>query len=372
LKVAIIHYWWLKNRGGEAVVRSIVSMFPAADVFFHVCDEQMVRRALGDSFTGRILNTFVSRLPFAKKMYQIYLPFMPLALESLDLSNYDLVISSESGPAKGIITNPNALHICYCHSPMRYLWDMHAEYMLGSGFLRRVLISPLLHYLRIWDVTTSHRVDHFIANSTFVSKRIMKFYRRSSTVIFPPVETSGYYIGAVTRDYYLVVGEFVKYKKVDLVVRAFNRMDKNLIIIGDGEMYDEIARSAGPNITLLGRASTEVLRKHYSECKALIFPGVEDFGIVPIEAMASGKPVLAYREGGALDYIVDGVTGLFFDEQNEDSIISIVDDFELVETNFDPVVIRDHSIKFDSSRFNEELSSFIDEARFSGSKQTSL
>jgi len=361
VRVAIVHYWWLKNRGGEAVIAEICALYPNADLFFHVCDEAVVRKKLGPSFKGRIFTSFISKLPFSKVFYQQYLPLMPMALENLDLTSYDIIISSESGPAKGVITRPDSVHICYCHSPMRYIWDMHKGYQLGASFFKKLIMGPILNYMRIWDVTSSSRVDYFIANSCFISQRIMKFYRRNSTVIYPPVDCSNFYISNSLDDYYLIVGELVGYKKVDLAIRAFNKIGKKLVVIGEGELFKKMSATAGSNVKLLGRVPNAELCKYYSKCKALIFPGVEDFGIVPIEAMASGRPVLAFRKGGALDYIIEGTTGLFFDEQNEDSIIKVINEFEANETIFDSEKIKNHSLKFDTERFLKELKLFIDE-----------
>ena len=357
MKIAIIHYWFVGMRGGEKVVEELCNVYPDAHIYTHVVDKKQLSDVLKEK---EIRTTFISRLPLAKKLYKFYLPLMPLALEQLDLSDYDLVISSESGPAKGVITDPDALHICYCHSPMRYLWDMHKTYSQGTGFLKRLLMAPLLHYLRVWDVTSSSRVDFFIANSNFISRRISKFFRRPSVVIHPPVAVDDFFISGEQGDYYLMVGQLVGYKKVDLAIDAFNSLGRRLIIIGQGEEYDNLEKKASENIEFLGRQSFNMIKKYYSECRALIFPGVEDFGMVPIEAMASGRPVIAFCKGGALDYVIDEETGLFFLEQTKESLIEAVNRFEQMESDFSPSNIKAYAEKFNRISFTTSLQTFID------------
>jgi glycosyltransferase involved in cell wall biosynthesis len=357
MKVAIVHYWLTNWRGGEKVLESLAALFPEADIYAHVVDLAVVEDS---PLKGRsIRTTFIQRLPFAQRWYQKYLPLMPLALEQLDLRGYDLVISSESGPAKGVVVPPGVHHLCYCHTPMRYVWDMYHEYLAHAGWLTRILMRPLIHYLRLWDRLSADRVDHFVANSAFVSKRIQKFYRRESVVIHPAIDMSEFVLSPEHDDFYLVVGALVRYKKADLAVHAFNQLGIPLVVIGDGELYSEIKAVAGPNIKILGRQSREVVLDHYRRCKALIFPGVEDFGIVPLEAMATGKPVIAYGEGGALETVVNGLTGLHFFEQTKDSLVAAVDRMERAEVQFNASAIREHAAKFDSVRFRTELLAFI-------------
>lgn len=345
-------------RGGEKVLEALLKIFPEADIFTHVVDKSNLKGLLKEK---KIHTTFISKLPYAKKFYKNYLPLMPMALESLDLSGYDLVISSESGPSKGIITDPDAVHICYCHSPMRYLWDLHSSYSSEVGRLKRILMAPLLHYMRIWDVTSSSRVDYFIANSSFISKRVEKFYRRQAEIIHPPVSISDFTVSRNQRNFYLVVGQLVGYKKVDLAIKAFNKLGKKLIVIGEGEDYERLCKLAGPNVSMLGKQPFHVLKEHYSACKALIFPGIEDFGIVPIEAMASGRPVIAYKKGGAIDYVIHKKTGYFFNEQTVTSLANAVKEFELIDNDFDSSFIVEHARKFSDKNFSERIKKFVNE-----------
>ncbi len=362
MRVAVVHYWWLSNRGGEAVVSSIISAFPEADLFVHVCDEALVLETLGPTFKGKVHTTFIAKLPGAKKHYQKYLPFMPLALEQLDLTAYDLVISSESGPAKGVITRPDALHVCYCHSPMRYVWDMYYSYLQRSGRLIKLLFPLIAHRLRIWDLASASRVDVFIANSTFVAKRIKKFYRRESTVIFPPVNVADFDCTQPRGDFYLCLGQLVTYKRADLVVDVFNQLNLPLVVIGEGELYDDLIKRAGPNIKLLGRQSFESVKDQLQRCKALVFPGLEDFGIVPVEAMAAGAPVIAYGKGGALDTVIHGETGILFDEQSHECLAQAVMALENGNYQFSPAKLREHAMKFEKPVFLNQFKALIKNA----------
>jgi len=358
-KVAIIHYWWLSNRGGEAVVKSLIELYPNADLFVHVCDEPLVRATLGPGFKGRIINSFIARLPAAKRLYQKYMPLMPLALEQWDLTSYDLVISSESGPAKGVITRPDALHICYCHTPMRYLWDMYPEYLVRAGKLIRFLFPLLAHWLRVWDRLSADRVDVFVANSRFIASRINKFYRRDSSVIFPPVSTDSFSHDRPRGDFYLCLGQLVSYKRADIAVKAFNKLNLPLVVIGEGELYADLKSYSLDNIKLLGRQPFSVVKDHLERCKGLIFPGVEDFGIVPVEAMAAGAPVVAYCRGGVLDTVVHGETGLLFEEQSVEALVEAIQLIESGSVSFDPVVLKKHAEKFSTNRFKQQMLELI-------------
>ncbi|MBE0471776.1 MAG: glycosyltransferase [Methyloprofundus sp.] len=357
MKVAIIHYWLVNMRGGEKVVEALLDLYPDADIYTHVFD----RLAISEKIARRIKGTtFIQKLPKANKFYQSYLPLMPLALEQLDLRKYDLILSSESGPAKGVITSPNSLHICYCHSPMRYLWDMYHDYYLHSSRLKKLLMPWLLHRLRLWDLASSFRVDHFIANSSFVKKRISKFYRRDSEVIYPPINTADFYIAEQVEDYYLMVGQLVAYKNTRLAVEAFNQNGKRLVIIGTGAELFDLRKIAGDNIQLLGYQDFDVIKQHYAQCKALIFPGVEDFGMVPVEAMASGRPVIALAQGGALDTVIDGETGVFFDVPDVKALNGAVKKFEENYQAFSSERIRKHAEQFESLVFKRKIKEFID------------
>lgn len=355
MRIALIHYWLVTWRGGEQVLKSIADLFPEADIYSHVVDPDLVSREFPQR---KIQTTFISRLPFAKRLYQRYLPLMPLALEQLDLQAYDLVISSEAGPAKGVITAPHAINICYCHSPMRYVWDRYHDYQSQLSPPIRALTAPLLHYVRMWDQVSAQRVDQYVANSQFVSQRIRKYYRRAAEVIYPPVRVQEFDSSRPGEDFYLWVGQLVRYKRPDLLVRAFNALGKPLIVIGEGAMLSELKRIAKPNIRFLGRQPFEAIRDHYARCRAVVFPGIEDFGMVPVEAMASGKPVIAYDYGGARETVVPGLTGLLFPEQTVDSLMEAVSSFER-HPDFDARAIRAHAEGFSEAGFQEKFRSLV-------------
>lgn len=360
MKVAIVHYWLVGMRGGEKVIEALCEMFPDADIFTHVYDPQAVSATIR---RHKVRTSFIAWLPQARRRYQSYLPLMPRALEEFDLRQYDLVISSESGPAKGVITRPDAVHICYCHTPMRYLWNMYHDYRAGAAVLKRIAISFFAHRLRQWDIASAARVDHFAANSRNVAHRVLKYYRRDATVIYPPVDTTFYQPrSGQPGDFYLYVGQLIRYKRVDIAIEAFNRLGKPLIVIGDGKERNELGKLAGPTIRFLGRADDAVLRDHYARCRALIFPGEEDFGIVPVEVMASGRPVLAFGRGGVLETVVPGRTGLLFDEQTPEALINAVHRFESLEGAFDPIAIAAYAERFSKTRFHQNFRSFIDNA----------
>lgn len=354
LRVALIHYWLVTMRGGEKVLEALCQMFPDADIFTHAYDPDAVSPEIR---RHKVTTTFIGRLPRATRNYKTYLPLMPLALEELDLRGYDLIISSESGPAKGIIPAGDAVHVCYCHSPMRYVWNMYHDYSESSGPVKRLMMKPLGHYIRNWDAVSSMRVDGFVANSDNVRRRVGRYYNREAAVVYPPVAVEDFspVPADQVEDYYLMVGELVAYKRPDLAVEAFNRMGKRLVVIGGGEMLETVRKLAGPTVTILGSQKFDVLRHHYARCRALIFPGEEDFGIVPVEAMASGRPVLAYRRGGALETVVEGVTGLFFDTQSADSIAEGVRQMEATE--FDVAAILAHAQGFSTAEFRRRMSS---------------
>ena len=358
MKVAIIHYWLVGMRGGEKVIEALCELYPQADIFTHVYVPELVSETIR---RHRVIPTFINALPRAATMYKNYLPLMPLALEQLDLRGYDLIISSESGPAKGIVPPPDALHICYCHTPMRYIWNMYHDYRQGAGRLARIMMPPLTHYLRMWDVTSARRVDSFVANSTTVARRINRYYGAPAVVIHPPVDTAAFAVAAAGElaDYYLMAGELVSYKRPDLAVRAFNQMGLKLVVIGGGEMLEELRRLAGPTVTIMGSQPFDVLKQHYARCQALIFPGEDDFGMVPVEAMASGRPVIAFGKGGATETVANGVTGVFFAEQSIEAISSAVR--HLAGLPIDSSAIVDHASQFGRDPFFKKMRDHIEQ-----------
>lgn len=354
MRVAIVHYWLVGMRGGEKVVEALCRMFPQADLFTHVYDPDRVSPLIR---ARKVTTTFIAALPGAMRHYRRYLPLMPMALEQLDLRGYDLILSSESGPAKGVIPPPGAAHLCYCHSPMRYLWNMFHDYRDGAGPVTRLLMPPLAHYLRNWDAISATRVDRYVANSRTVADRIGRYYHRDADVVFPPVEVDAFAVSKDVGDHYLLAGELVAYKRPDLAVRAFNAMGRKLVVVGGGEMLPAIRAMAGPTVTVLGPQPFEELRRHYAQAKALIFPGEEDFGMVPVEAMASGRPVLAYRKGGATETVVEDVTGLFFDAQTIESLEAGVAAME--RRRFDPQRLVEHARRFSPDRFERRLGAIV-------------
>lgn len=357
MRVAIVHYWLVGMRGGEKVIEALCELYPQADIFTHVYVPEMVSEKIR---RHRIITTFINALPRAATMYKTYLPLMPLALEQLDLRGYDLIISSESGPAKGVIPPSDAVHVCYCHTPMRYIWNMYHDYRGSAGLVTRLMMPPLSHYLRMWDVTSAARVDSFVANSTTVARRIRRYYGAPAVVVHPPVDTEAFAAAAPSDidDFYLMAGELVSYKRPDLAVQAFNEMKLKLVVIGGGEMLNKIRQLAGPTVTVMGAQPFDVLRQHYARCRALIFPGEEDFGMVPVEAMASGRPVIAFGKGGATETVLEGVSGTFFAEQSVQAITSAV--MRLADSNLDPVRIVEHARQFGREEFLHKMRKHID------------
>src|SRR5579872_1297746 len=368
LRVAIVHYWFVANGGGERVVEALAELYPQADLFCLIADPMTMTPRLQKH---RLTTSFLQRIPGGRRWYKQLLPLHPVALEQLDLSNYDLIISSESGPAKGVLSSPDACHICYCHSPMRYLWDLHPLYRRAMRPLAGLALALTAHYLRMWDLASAGRVDHFVANSYNVAKRIKKHYRRDATVIYPPVDVSAGHLSERVDDYYLVVSRLIGYKRVDLAIEACNRLNRRLRVVGDGDQYKYLRKLAGPSITFLGRLDDEGVRENYAHCRALLFPGDEDFGIVPVEAQSFGRPVVAYGRGGALETVqglmagdrsnVERATGVFFAEQTNDSLVGALEFFESIETFFSPSFIRQSVERFDASNFKSEMSRFINQ-----------
>ena len=360
-RVAIVHYWLVNMRGGERVLEALADLFPDADLFTVVLD----RDALSAKLAARSITTsFVDRLPFAKRLYKSYLPLMPLALEQFDLSGYDLVISSESGPAKFVIPSPTARHVCYVHSPMRYLWDHYHEYRRETGRLNRLAMPLLASRLRVQDVVSAARVDAFVANSNHVAGRIERYWRREAAVVHPPVDVDAFRPAPPGElgDFYLWAGELVGYKRPDVAIEAAARLGRPLKLVGDGPLLDRLrARHAGADVEFLGRVNFDALRWHMARCRALLFPGEEDFGMVPVEVMASGRPVVALGRGGALDTVVDGVTGTLCAEPGVDGLIGGIERFEReVEPGLDPAALTAHARRFSLERFRAGIGAVLE------------
>jgi glycosyltransferase involved in cell wall biosynthesis len=349
LKVALVHEWLTTLGGSERVVLALSKIFPGAPVFTSVYDRD---RLPAEFHALDVRPSFLQKIPGATKRHQALLPLMPLAFEQHDLRGFDLVISSHHACAKGVITDADALHLSYVHTPMRYAWDLTLEYQATLSPAKRLLAAPLLHYLRAWDIASSLRVDHYLANSKLVAGRIAKHYRREATVVHPPIRVADF-TPAPAEDHYLVVSRLVPYKRVDLAIEAANRTGAKLRVVGDGPLYKELSALAGPTVELLGNLSDEAVRAEYGRCKAFLFPGFEDFGLTPLEAMASGKPVIAFGRGGALETVVDGVTGLFFAEQTAESLIGAMARFEAA--SFSPEAIRRHAGTYDEAVFAEAI-----------------
>jgi glycosyltransferase involved in cell wall biosynthesis len=358
------------RRGGERVVEALCELFPQADLFALVAD----RKTLSPELQKHKLTTsFLQKLPGSRKWHRYMLPLYPLAVEQFDLRRYDLVISSESGPAKGVLTGPETLHLCYCHTPMRYIWDFYQEYENGSGLgpLRKLVFGLTAHYARLWDHASASRVDYFAANSHRVASRIKKYYRREAEVIHPPVDVARAQLAGNIEDYYLIVGQLVNYKRVDLAIEACNQLGRTLRIVGVGEEYQRLRRTAGKTVNFLGALSDEEVQNQYAHCRALLFPGEEDFGIVPVEAQASGRPVIAFGKGGARETVIgadrdelaipERSTGLFFGEQRADSLVKAILKFEAEERHFSPSFIRAHAEQFDKKHFLKKMGSFVAE-----------
>ena len=358
MKVALVHDYLNQMGGAERVVMALHEIFPDAPIFTSIYDPDRIDPAFRQM---DIRTTFMQKFPLVTKHHQPYLPFYPFAMESLDLRDYDLVLSSSSAFAKGVITKPETTHICYCHTPMRWCWN-YADYVEREqlGAMARKVLPFLITGLRIWDQSSATRVDHFIANSPVIAERIAKYYRREAVVIPPPVDAARFPFvpGTQPEDYFLIVSRLIPYKRVDLAIQACNMLGLPLVIIGSGRDEAPLKKLAGPTIRFTGRLSDEEVLHYFTHCRAFLFPGEEDFGITPLEAQASGRPVIAYGAGGALASMVEGVTGLFFREQTAESLAAVLTSFD--ERDFDPQTIRNHALEFDLPRFQRRILQFIE------------
>jgi len=369
MKVAIVHYWFIARRGGEKVVESILKIFPDADVYTLFYD----KKEYGNFLVKHDVYTSVLNIPFLRKHYQKIFPLYPLGIKSLKLKKkYDLIISSESGPAKGIEINDGTPHVCYIHSPMRYCWSHKELYVNSVHPILKPIMSFFLNRLRNWDTSTIHNVDLYVSNSMNVEKRVKKYYNKESVVVYPPIADELFIKPIeknIEKDIYLSFGAITSYKRIDLLVDTFSKNGKKLIIIGEGTEKKKLEKRAARNIEFKGSLEWNEIELILSKTKALLFPGEEDFGMIPLEVMAYGIPVLAYKKGGALETIVENInrpnesSGLFFDNQDSISIQQTINLFEEVEQKFDPKWIRNHAFAFREKQFNikfkEKIKDFL-------------
>lgn len=373
VKVAFVHEWLVTYAGAERVLGEMLKCFPQADLFSVV--DFLPADNRGFILDKPVKTSFVQKMPLARRKYRGYLPLMPLAVEQFDLSGYDLVISSSHAVAKGVITDPDQLHLCMCYSPIRYAWDLQHQYLRESGLekgLKGWLVKWMLHRMRLWDLRTANGVDEFIAISRFIGRRIHKVYRRESAVIYPPVDIDRYSMREDKEDFYVTASRMVPYKRIDLVVDAFNQMpERKLVVIGDGPDFAKIRAKAGPNVNLLGFQGDDVLRDYLQRARAFVFAAEEDFGIAPLEAQACGTPVIAYGKGGALETIVGmtegqtdaaAPTGVFFLQQSMKSLCEAVRKFESHRSEITPFACRENARRFSPERFRREFTEFVEQA----------
>lgn len=353
MRAAIVHYWLINRRGGEKVLDALCRLLPDADIFTLFSEPATLSPTVR---SHRITASFLNPL---RRRYRSLLPLMPIALESFDLRGYDLVVSSESGPAKGVITPSHTRHVCYCHTPMRYLWDLYPAYRneWTRSRWKRALMTPVANYLRLWDFASAARVDQFVANSRNVQARIWKTYRRESEVIYPPVDVESFYCGPA-EDYALAVSELVPYKRIDTLVRCFSRSGRRLKIAGAGPEYGTLRAMASPNVEFLGRVTDEELRELYARCRFFLLPGEEDFGIAPVEALASGKPVVALGRGGALE-TVPFFGGVFYGEPEPDAIATAIERLETMEPSIRPADLQAWARQFSEEEFARRMSAIL-------------
>ncbi len=356
MKIALVHDYLMQDGGAEKVLEVMQELWPQAPTYTLFFDPKKL-----PTFAGRDIRTsFLQRMPLIKSKYQWYITLMPSATEGYDLSEFDVIVSSTSAFAKGIITKPGAIHICYCHTPTRYLWSDTHNYIqeLRIPKIVKAILPPVLSKLRLWDAQSAARVDFFVANSKTIQNRIEKYYKRNSHVIHPPVDLSNFHLSSKPKEYFLTGGRFVAYKRFDLVVEAANKTGLPLKIFGSGPVEQELKKSAKENVEFLGKVSNEKRAELFANAKAFLHPQEEDFGITPVESMASGRPVIAYNKGGATETVIEGVTGHLFDEQSWEELADYMIRFN--ESQFDPHQIKVHASKFSKDHFKQKLASFVE------------
>ena len=362
MKKALVHDWFSTYAGAEKCIESFTDIWDDLEIYSLI---DFLKGADRDKILkGKHAHTsFIQKLPFAKDKYRNYLPLFPLAIEQFDLSAYDVVLSSSHAVAKGVLTHSNQLHIAYVHTPIRYAWDLYHQYLRESGLdrgLKGVLAKYFLHKIRIWDASTANRVDHYVANSRYIARRIKKTYGKPSDVIYPPVDVDKFTLREAKEEFYLTASRMVPYKKIDLIVEAFSQTDKKLLVIGDGPDMAKIKSKAGKNVELLGFADDETMADLMGRAKAFVFAAEEDFGITPVEAQACGTPVICFGRGGARETVIDGESGLYFMEQNTKELLAAVAKFEQNYDKFEPAKIRENSLKFSRARFEVEIKSYVE------------
>lgn len=366
MRVAIVHEWLVNYAGSERVLEQMLACFPNADVFSTV--DFVPEQERGFLGGRKVTTSFIQHLPGARKHYRAYLPLMPLAVEQLDVSAYDIVISSSHAMAKGVLVGPDQLHVCMCYSPIRYAWDLQHQYLQESKLNKGIkswLVRWLLHKIRLWDARTANGVDQFVAISDFIGRRIAKAYRRDSTVIYPPVDVNAFEMREAKEDFYLAASRLVPYKKMPMIIEAFNRMPQHrLVVIGDGPEAQRCRSLAGKNVHFMGYQTTDVLRDHMQRAKAFVFAAEEDFGIAPIEAQACGTPVIAFGKGGALETLsgleADQPTAIFFKDQTTKALMAAVEEFEhSAAERITPEACRHNAQRFDNARFRDEFTEFV-------------
>lgn len=360
-KIALAHHWLERFTGGEKVVEEIASLYPYAPIYTLIYQPENFQ---GTRISQRqVYTSFIQRLPWGRTKYRTYLPLMPAAIEQFDLGEYDVILSSCSFVAKGVLTRADQLHISYIHTPVRYAWDLYHDYLRESRLdrgVKGVMARAVLHYIRMWDLQAANRVDVFLANSYNVAERIRKTYRREAQVIYPPVDVDRFNPERPRDDFYFTVSRLVPYKRIDLIVAAFNRLGLPLVVIGDGPERSKIEALAGPNVRLLGHQPDAVVTDHMERCKAFIFAADEDFGIVPVEAQAAGAPVVAFGRGGALETVLHGRTGIHYPEQTEASLVEAVKIIENKSASFQAETIRNNAARFSSARFRQEYGMLVE------------